>query len=127
MIILSNELNFTSSPKLMNPDECQAKIKCTEDLDSTHLSTIEFIKNKSTQPSKRNYPVEVKFMKNLAKLCELEPTPEDRIHTPDVIMTIQISNPLVSKSKVNQTIFLIDQSKLSFLNDGFSVLTYLGN
>lgn len=84
----------------MNPDECQEIIKTTDDLDSTQLSTIEFIKGKSTQPAKRNYPVEVKFMKNLAKLNEIEPTPDDLIQTPDVILTVQISNPLISKSKV---------------------------
>lgn len=49
---------------------------------------------------KRNYPVEIKFMKNMAKLNELEPADEnDAIQTPDVVLTVQVSNPLVSKYK----------------------------
>lgn len=96
----------------MNPDECQERIRSTDDLDSTHMSTIEFIKNKSNQPFKRNYPVEVKFMKNLAKLNEIEPTPDDVIQTPDVILIVQISNPLISKSKVIKIYFL--NSQISF-------------
>lgn len=39
-------------------------------------------------------------MKNMAKLNELEPADGDAIETPDVILTVQISNPLISKSKV---------------------------
>lgn len=81
-------------------DEEQDNIRSVDDLDSSFLSTLEYIKSVSTKTGKKSHPVEVKFTKNLAKLNELEPDPEDTIDIPDIILNVQISNPLISKSKV---------------------------
>ena len=64
------------------------------------MSTIEFMKNMSHKSSKRTYPLEIKFMKNLARLNVIDPNEDDMIQTPDVILTVQLSNPL-SKAKVH--------------------------
>ena len=49
---------------------------------------------------KRNHPFEIKFQKNLAKLNELEAKEDDMIETPDVILTVQISQGLNSRLSV---------------------------
>jgi len=91
----------------LNNEEQQRSINSLDDLNSDCLSLLDFVKTNFDKSVKRNHPYEIKFLKNLAKLNELEPDkPGDLIHTPDFIATVQISQGLNSRLSV-RFIFII--------------------
>lgn len=71
-----------------------------DDFDSEHVSFVDFLKINYSKPNRRNQPVELRFLKNLSRLNELEPDSNDQISTPDIILSVQISQPLNSKLRV---------------------------
>ena len=67
---------------------------------------LSYLKNVYSKSAKKVQPVEIKFMKNLAKLNELEPAteededngPSDAISTPDIVINVQVSQSLTNKT-----------------------------
>lgn len=82
-----------------------------DDFESEHLSFVDFLKINYSRPNRRNQPAEIKFLKNLSRLNELEPEPGDEIFTPDIILSVQISQPLNRKLRV---IFLKNHIGINF-------------
>ncbi|CAF0843034.1 unnamed protein product [Brachionus calyciflorus] len=115
-----NKLQNMCNPKLFNPEESQREISSIEDFDSENLSFVEYLKNIYTRPNKRNQPVEIRFLKNLAKLNELEPENEDQIQAPDIILSVQLSQPLNSKLRKlawSEDFLVLGQNYLCELKD----------
>jgi snRNA-activating protein complex subunit 3 len=113
------ELEKNCHPEHLNEMNEDDLINEADDLDSEHLSIIDFVKQNYTKSTKRVQPLEVKFMKNLAKLNEMIPTSEmDTIKTPDVIITVQITQHLNSrKLSWSEDILVLGETLLSDLKD----------
>ncbi len=61
---------------------------------------IDYVKDTYGNTSNRIQSVELKFKKELARLNEQEPNEDDVVQTPDLIITVQLSQPLNPKLRV---------------------------
>lgn len=108
------------NPNHLNSEEHQNSIDTLNDLDSESLSLLDFVKDQYKSSNKKILPFEIKFIKNLARLNELEPSEDDQIETPDVVLSIQISQALnnrLSKLAWSDDFLVLGENYLSDLKD----------
>jgi len=117
------KLQEMCNPKLLNTEDHQKSIDNLNDLDSDTLSLLDFVRNQYKRTAKKMLPFEIKFIKNLARLNELEVPEDDEIETPDAIITIQTSQALnnrLSKMAWSEDFLVLGQNYLTDLKDKIS-------